>query len=329
MNKARAVGALTAGTPLSIVVPCHRVIGTSGSLTGFAGGVATKHWLPGFERRHAAGRTVEGVTGPRQPARAVALASAWRGRMSSACSPANVRLHHLQRLSAGVRVPDAEAAVAVGPRRWNGPALRTPATANGSTGGWPANGTAGRPPPPHRGSSAQILLVVLGAGLLILAGLVFVAVAWDLIGAYGQLAMMLLVTVLTGGVAVHEPGTPRTRAGPAVVSLRTCGHPCHGSPVVGPGTRPVEQTAAAVLADHVRALMAAGLGLGRAIRPAGVVRLSAGCWPFRAGSRLRCRRRLGGQRSPRDDIGRGRVSSLSHAPCSPSNRGQRPWSALH
>ena len=75
-------------------------------------------------------------------------------------------------------------------------------------------------PPPHRGSSAQILLVVLGAGLLILAGLVFVAVAWDLIGAYGQLAMMLLVTVLTGGVAwFTRTRTPRTAQALAVVSF--------------------------------------------------------------------------------------------------------------
>lgn len=58
-NKARAVGAANGRNPLSIVVPCHRVIGTSGSLTGFAGGVATKHWLLEFERQHAARRTVE------------------------------------------------------------------------------------------------------------------------------------------------------------------------------------------------------------------------------------------------------------------------------
>ena len=58
-NKARAVGAANGRNPLSIVVPCHRVIGSSGSLTGFAGGVDTKHWLLEFERRHTAARTVE------------------------------------------------------------------------------------------------------------------------------------------------------------------------------------------------------------------------------------------------------------------------------
>lgn len=58
-NKARAVGAANGRNPLSIVVPCHRVIGASGSLTGFAGGVDTKHWLLEFERRRTAARTVD------------------------------------------------------------------------------------------------------------------------------------------------------------------------------------------------------------------------------------------------------------------------------
>lgn len=48
--KARAVGAANARNPLSIVVPCHRVVGASGALTGFAGGVDAKHWLLEFER---------------------------------------------------------------------------------------------------------------------------------------------------------------------------------------------------------------------------------------------------------------------------------------
>jgi len=42
---ARAVGAAVGRNPLSIVVPCHRVVGTSGRLTGFAGGVDRKRWL--------------------------------------------------------------------------------------------------------------------------------------------------------------------------------------------------------------------------------------------------------------------------------------------
>jgi methylated-DNA-[protein]-cysteine S-methyltransferase len=41
----RAVGAANGRNPLSIVVPCHRVIGTNGSLTGFGGGIERKRWL--------------------------------------------------------------------------------------------------------------------------------------------------------------------------------------------------------------------------------------------------------------------------------------------
>ena len=42
---ARAVGYANSLNPLSIVVPCHRVIGTSGKLTGYAGGLSSKEWL--------------------------------------------------------------------------------------------------------------------------------------------------------------------------------------------------------------------------------------------------------------------------------------------
>lgn len=47
----RAVGAANGANPLPIVVPCHRVIGRDGSLTGFAGGLACKAWLLNHERR--------------------------------------------------------------------------------------------------------------------------------------------------------------------------------------------------------------------------------------------------------------------------------------
>lgn len=46
----RAVGAANARNPLSIVVPCHRVIGADGSLTGYAGGTDRKAWLLRHER---------------------------------------------------------------------------------------------------------------------------------------------------------------------------------------------------------------------------------------------------------------------------------------
>ena len=41
-RKARAVGAANGRNPISIVVPCHRVVGSNGALTGFAGGIDTK-----------------------------------------------------------------------------------------------------------------------------------------------------------------------------------------------------------------------------------------------------------------------------------------------
>ncbi len=54
-NKARAVGAANGRNPISIIVPCHRVVATSGALTGFAGGLSTKAWLLEHERRVASG----------------------------------------------------------------------------------------------------------------------------------------------------------------------------------------------------------------------------------------------------------------------------------
>lgn len=50
----RAVGAANGRNPVSIVTPCHRVIGSTGALTGFAGGLGTKAYLLAFERDAAA-----------------------------------------------------------------------------------------------------------------------------------------------------------------------------------------------------------------------------------------------------------------------------------
>ncbi|HEX7300946.1 MAG TPA: methylated-DNA--[protein]-cysteine S-methyltransferase [Solirubrobacteraceae bacterium] len=48
-GKARAVGLANARNPLAIVCPCHRVIGSDGSLTGYAGGLASKRALLALE----------------------------------------------------------------------------------------------------------------------------------------------------------------------------------------------------------------------------------------------------------------------------------------
>jgi methylated-DNA-[protein]-cysteine S-methyltransferase len=45
----RAVGAATGRNPLGIIVPCHRIVGADGSLTGYAGGLARKRALLAFE----------------------------------------------------------------------------------------------------------------------------------------------------------------------------------------------------------------------------------------------------------------------------------------
>jgi methylated-DNA-[protein]-cysteine S-methyltransferase len=50
---ARAVGSANSRNPISIIVPCHRVIGSSGKLTGYAGGLHNKQWLLDWERRAA------------------------------------------------------------------------------------------------------------------------------------------------------------------------------------------------------------------------------------------------------------------------------------
>jgi len=47
----RAVGAANGANPIAIIVPCHRVIGSSGSLTGYGGGLDRKTWLLEHERR--------------------------------------------------------------------------------------------------------------------------------------------------------------------------------------------------------------------------------------------------------------------------------------
>lgn len=54
---ARAVGAADGRNPLSIVVPCHRVVATGGALTGFAGGLRAKEWLLAHERQVLRGAT--------------------------------------------------------------------------------------------------------------------------------------------------------------------------------------------------------------------------------------------------------------------------------
>jgi methylated-DNA-[protein]-cysteine S-methyltransferase len=49
----RAVGLANGQNPISIIVPCHRVVGADGSLTGYGGGLDAKRWLLAHEATHA------------------------------------------------------------------------------------------------------------------------------------------------------------------------------------------------------------------------------------------------------------------------------------
>jgi methylated-DNA-[protein]-cysteine S-methyltransferase len=52
----RAVGLANGANPIAIIVPCHRVIGSSGSLVGYGGGLERKRWLLDHEKRWQRGR---------------------------------------------------------------------------------------------------------------------------------------------------------------------------------------------------------------------------------------------------------------------------------
>ena len=51
----RAIGAANGRNPVAIVLPCHRIVGSDGSLTGFGGGLPVKKWLLEHERRIVGG----------------------------------------------------------------------------------------------------------------------------------------------------------------------------------------------------------------------------------------------------------------------------------
>ncbi|CAH1851574.1 methylated-DNA--[protein]-cysteine S-methyltransferase [Convivina intestini] len=48
-NLSQAVGGAVGHNPILLIVPCHRIVGSDGSLTGYAGGLARKQWLLDFE----------------------------------------------------------------------------------------------------------------------------------------------------------------------------------------------------------------------------------------------------------------------------------------
>ena len=71
----RAVGLANGANPISIVVPCHRVVGADGSLTGYGGGIERKRWLL---RHEGAPSWTDWSSQPRRPGRSLPPASAVR-----------------------------------------------------------------------------------------------------------------------------------------------------------------------------------------------------------------------------------------------------------
>jgi methylated-DNA-[protein]-cysteine S-methyltransferase len=65
-DRVRAVGAAVGRTPVPIVVPCHRVIGADGSLTGYGGGIQRKQTLLDLESRVRGGGVPSAVWAGRQ-----------------------------------------------------------------------------------------------------------------------------------------------------------------------------------------------------------------------------------------------------------------------
>ena len=57
----RAVGGANHRNPISIIVPCHRVVGSDGRLTGYGGGLWRKEWLLRHERRHTRDKSSTGL----------------------------------------------------------------------------------------------------------------------------------------------------------------------------------------------------------------------------------------------------------------------------
>lgn len=53
LKSIRAVAAANGANPVAIVIPCHRVVGSGGSLTGYAGGIERKRWLLEHERKNS------------------------------------------------------------------------------------------------------------------------------------------------------------------------------------------------------------------------------------------------------------------------------------
>jgi methylated-DNA-[protein]-cysteine S-methyltransferase len=133
---ARAVGLANHDNPIAIIVPCHRVVGSDGSLTGYGGGLQRKRWLlrhearfaaPLFtpERRAPAAEGTDPAAAPRRSATVVA-ASARPQRPRATAAPAPAPRPRVT--AAPAPAPRARAAASTAARRARGAA---PARAGG------------------------------------------------------------------------------------------------------------------------------------------------------------------------------------------------------
>jgi methylated-DNA-[protein]-cysteine S-methyltransferase len=66
-GSARAVGLANGRNPVSIIVPCHRVVGSDGRLTGYGGGLDRKAWLLDHEARQGPGQLALGIGASAHP----------------------------------------------------------------------------------------------------------------------------------------------------------------------------------------------------------------------------------------------------------------------
>jgi methylated-DNA-[protein]-cysteine S-methyltransferase len=94
----RAVGLANGANPVGIVVPCHRVIGANGTLTGYGGGVERKHWLLAHEGQPVA-HVAERGRGRRRPRR---LGEPTPGERVGRATSADLFTERLHRLSPSV-----------------------------------------------------------------------------------------------------------------------------------------------------------------------------------------------------------------------------------
>jgi methylated-DNA-[protein]-cysteine S-methyltransferase len=95
----RAVGLANGRNPIGIIVPCHRVVGSTGRLTGYGGGLERKQFLLEFERSHRSGAA---VPGPRAVARSTAAKTLASRSVALCCADRScwswrAEVNHVQR----------------------------------------------------------------------------------------------------------------------------------------------------------------------------------------------------------------------------------------